>query len=65
MLPSRISETLLLQYANDTILVCSGSDPVATASVMNQQLALICDWLVEHRMTLNVQKSHMCHVVLC
>ena len=53
----RIGDTaLLLQYADDTTLVCSG--PV-TASVMNQQLALIHDWLVEHRMRLNVQKSRV------
>ena len=56
-LPSRIGDALLLQYADDTTLVCSGLDPIATASVMNQQLALIRDWLVEHRMKLNVQKS--------
>ena len=59
-LPSRIGEILLLQYADDTILIlCSGSDPAATVSVMNQQLALIHDWLVEHRMRLNVHKSHV------
>ena len=58
-LPSRIGDALLLQYADDTTLVCSGPDPAATASVMNQQLALIHDWLVEHRMRLNVQKSRV------
>ena len=55
-LPSRIGDALLLQYADDTTLVCSGPDPTPTASVMNQQFALIYDWLVEHRMGLNVQK---------
>ena len=58
-LPSRIGDALLLQYADDTTLVCSGPDPTATASVMNQQLALIHDWLVEHWMGLNVQKSRV------
>ena len=58
-LPSRIGDALLLQYADDTTLVCSGPDPIATASIMNQQLALIHDWLVEHRMKLNVQKSRV------
>ena len=56
-LPSRIGDALLLQYADDTTLVCSGPDPAVTASVMNQQLTLIHNWLVEHRMRLNVQKS--------
>lgn len=58
-LPSVISDALLLQYADDTTLVCSGPDPAATAYIMNQQLALIHDWLVEHRMRLNVQKSRI------
>ena len=58
--PSRIAKALLLQYADDTTLICSGSDPAATAtSVMNRQLALIHDWLVEHRMRLNIQKLHV------
>ena len=39
--------------------MCSGPDPAATADLMNQQLALIHDWLVEHRMRLNVQKSRI------
>ena len=37
-LPSRIGEALLLQYADDTTLICSGSDPAATTSVMNHQV---------------------------
>ena len=58
ILPSRIDDSaLLLQYADDTM--CSGPNPTATVSVMNQQLALIHDWLVEHRMRLNVQKSRV------
>ena len=51
-LPSVISDAVLLQYADDTTLVCSGPDPAATAGIMNQQLALIHDWLVEHRIRL-------------
>ena len=58
-LPSRIGEALLLQYSDDTTLICSGSDPAAIASVTNRQLALIHDWLVEHRMRFNEQKSHV------
>ena len=42
-LPSKISDALLLQYADDITLVCSGADPATTAGVMNQQLASIYD----------------------
>ena len=58
-LPSKIGDALLLQYADDTTLVCSGTDPATTAGVMNRQLASIYDWLVEHRMWLNVHKSRV------
>ena len=60
-LPSKIGDALLLQYADDTTLVCSGTDLATTvhAGVMNQQLTSIYDWLVEHRMRLNVQKSRV------
>ena len=33
-LPSRIDGALLFQYADNTTLKCSGSDPAATVSVM-------------------------------
>ena len=55
-LPSSGS-SLLLQYADDTTLVCSISTSAPAARIMNQQLALICDWLIRHRMKLNVRKS--------
>ena len=47
--------SLLLQYADDTTLICSGSISAAAACIMNQQLALIHDWLVKHRIKLNVR----------
>ena len=58
-LPSVVNGGLLLQYADDTTLVCTGSTPEAAANVINQQLTLIHDWLVKHRLTLNVQKSRV------
>ena len=57
-LPSNVP-SLLLQYADDTTLVYSGPPSAAAAHIMNQQLALIHDWLIKHRMKLNVQKSRV------
>jgi len=37
-LPSTISDGVLLQYADDTTLVCCGKDPLTVVSSMNQQL---------------------------
>ena len=50
---------LVMQYADNTTLLCSGTDPATTTGVMNQQLAATYDWLVEHQMQLNVQKSRV------
>ena len=34
-LPSKISQGLLLQYADDTALICSGPTPIEASTVMN------------------------------
>ena len=52
-LPSQVTDGVLLQYADDTTLVCSGVSPLAAAEVMNQQLQLVHDWIVSNKMQLN------------
>ena len=47
-IPSRCDGALLLQYADDTTIVCYGPDPVAAVNIMNHQLSLIHGWLVEY-----------------
>ena len=56
-LPSQVTNSILLQYADDTTLVCSGTSPLVAAEVMNQQLQLVYDWIVSNKMQLNFQKS--------
>ena len=56
-LPSQVTNGVLLQYADDTTLVCSGTSPLVAAEVMNQQLQLVHDWIVSNKMQLNFQKS--------
>ena len=58
-LPSTITSGLLLQCADDTTLICAGPSPDAAAELMNQQLALIQDWLVHYKLSLNIQKSRV------
>ena len=36
-LPSQVTDGVILQDADDTTLVCSGTSPLASAEVMNQQ----------------------------
>ena len=55
-LPLQITDGLLVQYADDTTLVCSGSTPSA-AAVLNSQLKLIHNWIRNSKMSLNFSKS--------
>ena len=56
-LPSQVTDGVLLQYTDDTTLVCSGTSSLAAAKVMNQQLQLVYDWIVSSQMQLNFRKS--------
>ena len=56
-LPSQVTNGILLQYADNTTLVCSGTSPLVVAEVMNRQLQLVYDWIVSNKMQLNFQKS--------
>jgi len=56
-LPCQISEGLLLQYADDTTLICSGPTPEAAANTINARLKLLNQWATDSRMKLNYSKS--------
>ena len=57
-LPLQITDGLLVQYADDTTLVCSGSTPsAAAAAVLNSQLKLVHNWIWNSEMSLNHSKS--------
>ena len=56
-LPSQVTEGLLLQYADDTTLICSGSTPDIVATTVSIQLSHIQSWIDRSRMKLNFTKS--------
>ena len=56
-LPPQISQGLLLQYADDTALICGGPTPTEAGAVINSQLMLIQKWIVASKMRLNFSKS--------
>ena len=56
-LPSIVSDGILLQFADDTTLICCGDDPLTVATSMNQQLCNVQSWLKDNRMQLNIKKS--------
>jgi len=53
----QITDGLLVQYADDTTLVCSGFTPSAAAAVLNLQLKLVHNWIRNSKMSLNYSKS--------
>ena len=56
-LPSVVTAGTLLQYADDTTLICSGANPASTAVIMNYQLQLVHSWIADSKMRLNGNKS--------
>ena len=56
-LPSRITNGLLLQYADDTTLICSGFTVDKVAATLNTQLSDIQCWVTASKTKLNLKKS--------
>ena len=44
-LPSQVTQGLLLQYTDDTTLICSGSTPEIVATTVSIQLSYIQSWI--------------------
>ena len=51
------SPVCLLQFADDTTLICSGNSFVDVASCMNDYLDHLCRWITQSKMQLNCSKS--------
>ena len=58
-LPSQDSGGVLLQYADDTMLICSAPDTQEVAVLMNSHMDLraISKWTEDNRMAFNLSKS--------
>jgi len=56
-LPDVVDDGVLLQYADDTTLICSGRNPVVAANKLNRQLQLIRSRLEDNKMQLNVKSN--------
>ena len=56
-LPSQLTDGLLLQYADDRTVICSGVDPTAVQTIMCSQLSLIQHWVLQSTMRINFKKS--------
>ena len=54
---SQLTDGLLLQYPDDTTVICSGVDPSAVRTIMCPQLSLIQHWVLQSKMRINFKKS--------
>ena len=56
-LPSQLNNGLVLQYADDTTIVCTAPTPAAVQSIMCAQLSVIQQWISQSKMKVNIKKS--------
>ena len=62
-LPLQVTDGLLVQYADDTTLICCGPTPAAAAALMNSQLQLVSHFISDSRMMLSFNKSSVMWVI--
>ena len=56
-MPSQVSHGKLLQYADDTALICSGTDFAEVHRCLTEDLHSLSAWLTQSKKKLNVAKS--------
>ena len=56
-MPSQIKHGRLLQYADDTVLLCSGANPRDVHWLLSEDLFCLTRWISQSKMRLNIEKS--------
>ena len=56
-MPSQVSHGRLLQYADDTALICSGIDFAKAHRCLTEDLQSLSAWITQSKMKLNIAKS--------
>jgi len=56
-LPAQVDNGLLLQYADDTTIICAGAKPTAAKTTMCSQLLSIQQWILQSNLKINFKKS--------
>ena len=56
-MPSQVSNSCLLQFADDTCLVCSAKSPTVVVKLLQDDLDALSQWIVLSKMRLNLKKS--------
>ena len=56
-MPSQVSNGCLLQFADDTCIICSAESPAAVTAMLQDDLNVLSQWIVMSKMRLNFKKS--------
>jgi len=56
-MPSQVKHGKLLQYADDTALICSGTSVDDVHKCLTEDLQSLCLWIKQSKMKLNIAKS--------
>ena len=55
----QIQNELLLQFADDTCLICYGDDHTQVKDFLRSDLDSLARWIATSKMQVNVEKSHV------
>ena len=56
-MPNQVKHGILLQFADDTCLICCGESHTKTSMLLTEDLTSLSHWIVASRMQVNVDKS--------
>ena len=56
-MPSQVSNGCLLQFANDTCLICSADSPADVTAMLQDDINALSQWIEMSKMKLNLKKS--------
>ena len=56
-MPDQVQHGVLLQFADDTCLICCGKSYEETSVLLTEDLTLLSQWIVTNHMQVNVNKS--------
>ena len=58
-MPSQVRHGCLLQFADDTCLICAGNSPGVVARLLQDDLSVLSNWVALSKMKLNFDKSNV------
>ena len=63
-MPLKVQHSCLLQFADDTCLICAGDTSDIVAKTLQDDLTTLSGWFTESKMQLNIKNLVLCGLVL-